>query len=91
MKHRVNIVRQEIDYNELSGSEGGDDGERENNLRRMLTQKMQKDREERMGQGRSGLEDDEDLAVGDAVDWNNFKTGGPIQLEDEDGKVKKKY
>ena len=40
---------------------------------------------------RSGLEDEEDLAAEDAVDWNNFRTGGPIQLEGEDGKVKKNF
>jgi hypothetical protein len=40
-------VRQELEYNEISGSE--DDGEGGNNLRSMLTRKMQQDREQRVG------------------------------------------
>jgi hypothetical protein len=43
--------------------------------------------------GRSGMEDDDGgLDRGDGEeekedDWNNYKTGGPIQLEGDDGKI----
>jgi hypothetical protein len=38
------------------------------------------------------MEDDDGLdrdGEEEKEDWNNFKTGGPIQLEGEDGKIAK--
>ena len=92
MKHRVNIVKQEIEYDEISESESLGDGQGEdgNHLRRMLQQKMQKEVQSRLrAAGRSGLEDsDEEVDIdrgseGEDEDMMNYRTGGPIQLESE--------
>lgn len=94
MRHRVNIVNENIEYDQMSGESGEDDGDA---LRKMLQQRMQKDstyQPKKKVKVHSGLEDsgEEDLERGDGSgegedddeEWNG-RTGGPIQLENNDG------
>jgi len=92
MRHRVNIINENIEINEYSDDEESEGAK----LRRALKAKMDKDntyggrRQRRV----DGGVDDGDLERGDddgegSDDWNNFRTGGPIQLENKDGSTAK--
>jgi len=98
MRHRVNIINENIEIDQESDSGSGSEGDK---LRRMLKKKMAKDntygggRRQRKMDG--SVDGDADLERGNAQDddgegsddWNNFKTGGVIQLEKNDGTVAK--
>ena len=87
MRHRVNIVNENLEYDHMSGDSEEDES---GVLRRMLQQRMQKDniRGGRASRGDgAGLGDsnEEDLERGEGSgaeddEWNG-RTGGPIQLE----------
>lgn len=95
MRHRVNIIQENIEINEVSGSDDGSEGDQ---LARMLRKKLEKDNTyagRRPKRIVGGLGSDDDLDRGDGAngsgseedDWNNNKTGGVIQLENQDGTV----
>lgn len=101
MRHRVNIINQNIEINQESedDSESGTESEK---LRRALRKKLAKDstfsgRRQRkvdggVDQGSDDLERGDNGSQGengDEDDWNNFRTGGVIQLEKNDGSVAK--
>lgn len=96
MRHRVNIINENIEINEYSGSDDDSEGAR---LRRALKKKMAKDstyggrRQVKKDGSVDGGDDDLERGNGSdgegSDDWNNFRTGGVIQLEKNDGTVAK--
>lgn len=95
MKHKVNIINEYEEHNEFS-----EDDESENTrLRRQLKDKLTREglnsRKKQVKVNAAGVDDEEmnsrgsDSDGGAKDDWNNFKTGGPIQLLNDQGNVVK--
>ena len=85
IKHRVNIVNQhETEYEDYFSEEGSDDSEgtrMRKRLRRQLAMERRKNqRGVKVNAGGGGSDDSHDLDRDDD-DWNNFRTGGEVQLE----------
>lgn len=95
MKHKVNIINEYEEHDEFS-----EDDESENTrLRRQLKDKLTREglnsRKKQVKVNAAGVDDEElnsrglDSDGGAKDDWNNFKTGGPIQLLNDQGNVVK--
>ncbi len=94
MKHKVNIVNEYEEYDEFS-----EDDESENTrLRRQLNDRLKKDsskgKRKQVKVNAAAVDDEADLNGrrsdsdgGAKNDWNNLRTGGPIQLLNEQGNV----
>ena len=86
IKHRVNIVNQhETEYEDYFSEEGSDDSEgtrMRKRLRRQLAMERRKNqRGVKVNAGGGASDDSHDLDRDDGDDWNNFRTGGEVQLE----------